>query len=117
MFGFGKPTSLPTPDQALPGRSESMWSLGDHVVLDAPVITPDAPAGFEVAILGLGDSPIPEVIGRLAAVAIASIVVGMAIAAVSQGPALWIASFAMLVALALWMASLATTFGERAATA
>jgi peptide-methionine (S)-S-oxide reductase len=54
MFGFGKPSTLPTPDQALPGRAESMWSLGEHLVLHTPVVTPEAPAGHEVAILGLG---------------------------------------------------------------
>ena len=54
MFGFGKPTTLPTADQALPGRSQQMWSLGRHLVLDAPVVTDDVPEGHEVAILGLG---------------------------------------------------------------
>ena len=54
MFGFGKPATLPTPDQALPGRTESMWTLGEHVVLHTPVVTDEAPAGHEVAILGLG---------------------------------------------------------------
>ncbi|WP_374456050.1 peptide-methionine (S)-S-oxide reductase MsrA [Nocardioides sp.] len=54
MFGFGKPTTLPTPDQALPGRAEQMWRLGEHVVLHTPVVTDDVPAGHEVAVLGLG---------------------------------------------------------------
>ena len=54
MFGFGKPATLPTRDQALPGRTESMWSLGEHVVLHTPVVTDEAPAGHEVAVLGLG---------------------------------------------------------------
>ena len=30
--------------QALPGRAESMWSLGEHVVLHTPVVTDEAPA-------------------------------------------------------------------------
>ena len=54
MFGFGKPATLPTPDQALPGRTQSMWSLGEHVVLHTPVVTDEVPAGHEVAVLGLG---------------------------------------------------------------
>lgn len=54
MFGFGKPTSLPTPDQALPGREQQMWTLGEHVVLHTPVVSDDVPDGLEVAVLGLG---------------------------------------------------------------
>src|SRR4051794_14046244 len=54
MFGFGKPTTLPAPDEALPGRTESMWTLGEHLVLHTPVVSDEAPAGFEVAVLGLG---------------------------------------------------------------
>ena len=54
MFGFGKPTTLPTPDQALPGREQSMWTLGEHVVLRTPVVSDEVPAGHEVALLGLG---------------------------------------------------------------
>ncbi len=54
MFGFGKPATLPTPDQALPGRTQAMWTLGEHVVLHTPVVTDEVPAGHEVAVLGLG---------------------------------------------------------------
>ena len=54
MFGFGKPATLPTPDQALPGREQSMWSLGEHLVLHTPVVSDEVPAGHEVAVLGLG---------------------------------------------------------------
>ena len=54
MFGFGKPTTLPTPDQALPGREQQMWTLGEHVVLHTPVVSDDVPDGLEVAVLGLG---------------------------------------------------------------
>ncbi|HEU4338225.1 MAG TPA: peptide-methionine (S)-S-oxide reductase, partial [Nocardioides sp.] len=54
MFGLGKPTTLPTPDQALPGREHQMWTLGEHVVLHTPVVTDDVPEGYEVAVLGLG---------------------------------------------------------------
>ena len=54
MFGRDK-TTLPTADEALPGRAESPWPLAArHVVLDAPVRTDDVPAGHEVAIFGLG---------------------------------------------------------------
>jgi peptide-methionine (S)-S-oxide reductase len=48
-------TQLPTPDQALPGRSEQSFHIADrHRVLDAPVVTDEVPAGLEVAIFGLG---------------------------------------------------------------
>ena len=41
---------LPTPDQALKGRTEQWFTLADdHVVLDAPVVTnaDNIPEGFE----------------------------------------------------------------------
>jgi peptide-methionine (S)-S-oxide reductase len=54
MFGRHK-TTLPTADDALPGRAESPFPLSDrHVVLDAPVRTDEVPEGHEVAIFGLG---------------------------------------------------------------
>jgi peptide-methionine (S)-S-oxide reductase len=54
MFGFGKPSTLPSADEALPGRDSSPWTLGEHVVLKTPVVSDDVPAGHEVAIFGLG---------------------------------------------------------------
>ena len=46
---------IPTPDLALPGRSERWFSIADrHRVLDAPVVTDEVPAGYEVAVFGLG---------------------------------------------------------------
>jgi peptide-methionine (S)-S-oxide reductase len=54
MFGFGKPSTLPSADEALPGRDSSPWQLGEHVVLKTPVVSDDVPAGHEVAIFGLG---------------------------------------------------------------
>jgi len=54
MFGRHK-TTLPTADEALPGRAEAPSALADrHVVLDAPVRTDEVPDGLEVAIFGLG---------------------------------------------------------------
>jgi peptide-methionine (S)-S-oxide reductase len=48
-------TELIDADQALPGRSERNFPLTDeHVVLGTPVVTDEAPAGFDVAIFGLG---------------------------------------------------------------
>jgi hypothetical protein len=70
-----------------------------------------------IAVLGLGGSPIPDTLGRLAAVAIGAIVVFAVIAAITQGPVLWIAGVALVALLAIWMGGLATTFGERAAGA
>ena len=54
MFGFGKPSTLPTPDQAWRGRDNQPWQLGEHVVLKTPVVTDEVPAGHEVAVFGLG---------------------------------------------------------------
>ncbi|WP_235734949.1 peptide-methionine (S)-S-oxide reductase MsrA [Nocardioides alcanivorans] len=54
MFGR-KPATIPTPDQALPGRTAPWFQLRDkHLVLDAPVVTDEVPDGLEVAIFGLG---------------------------------------------------------------
>ena len=54
MFGRTKST-LPTSDEALRGREARWFGVSErHVVLDAPVITDDVPAGLEVAIFGLG---------------------------------------------------------------
>ena len=48
---------LPTPEQALKGRTEQWFTLAEkHLVLDAPLVTPDSetPEGYEVAVFGLG---------------------------------------------------------------
>ena len=48
-------TTLPTAQEALPGRATSEFVIASkHRVLDAPVVTPTAPEGYEVAIFGLG---------------------------------------------------------------
>ncbi len=49
-----KPATLPTADEALPGRSSRPYPLAErHRVLDAPVEAP-VPDGHEEAIFGLG---------------------------------------------------------------
>jgi peptide-methionine (S)-S-oxide reductase len=48
-------STLPSADEALPGRDARTFPLADrHLVLDAPLVTDDVPDGFEVALLGLG---------------------------------------------------------------
>jgi peptide-methionine (S)-S-oxide reductase len=48
-------TELVSPDQALPGRSERNFHLAEkHLVLGTPLVTDEAPAGYEVAFFGLG---------------------------------------------------------------
>ncbi len=48
-------SSLPSAAEALPGRTTSEFHIADrHRVLDAPVVTPTAPDGYEVAVFGLG---------------------------------------------------------------
>ncbi|MEW6492488.1 MAG: peptide-methionine (S)-S-oxide reductase MsrA [Cyanobacteriota bacterium] len=53
LFGFGKKLSLPSPEQALPGRSESMSVPAQHYVNGNP-LKPPYPAGMEMAMFGLG---------------------------------------------------------------
>lgn len=53
LFGFGKKTSLPTPDQALPGRAEKMPVPERHFVNGHP-LQPPFPEGMETAMFGLG---------------------------------------------------------------
>ncbi|MGL5826737.1 MAG: peptide-methionine (S)-S-oxide reductase MsrA [Nocardioides sp.] len=56
MFSFNRSkTSLPSAEQALPGRTARPFTLADrHLRLDAPLVTDEVPDGFEVAIFGLG---------------------------------------------------------------
>ncbi len=52
FFGTRKAT-MPTPDQALPGRTERMPVPARHFVLDAP-LEPPFPDGMELALFGMG---------------------------------------------------------------
>src|SRR3546814_15394271 len=48
---------IPAPDEALPGRPGQWFELAErHLVLDAPLVTDESniPAGYEVAVFGLG---------------------------------------------------------------
>jgi peptide-methionine (S)-S-oxide reductase len=53
LFGFGKKQSLPTPEQALPGRADSMPVPDRHFVNGNP-LKPPFPEGMEMALFGLG---------------------------------------------------------------
>lgn len=53
LFGFGKKLTLPTPAEALPGRSESMPVPSQHEVNGNP-LSPPFPEGLETAIFGMG---------------------------------------------------------------
>ncbi|MEA5616435.1 peptide-methionine (S)-S-oxide reductase MsrA [Cronbergia sp. UHCC 0137] len=53
IFGFGKKLAIPTPDQALPGRTEIMPVPGQHYVNSNP-LKPPFPPGLETAMFGLG---------------------------------------------------------------
>ena len=53
LFGFGKKLSIPSPEEALPGRSEPMPVPSKHYVNGNP-IKPPFPAGLETAMFGLG---------------------------------------------------------------
>lgn len=53
LFGFGKKLSLPSQDEALPGRSEQMPVPKRHYV-NGNLLKPPFPPGLEQAIFGLG---------------------------------------------------------------
>ncbi|PMB26945.1 peptide-methionine (S)-S-oxide reductase MsrA [Fischerella thermalis] len=53
LFGFGKKLTLPSPEEALPGRAESMPVTNRHYVLGNPILPP-FPEGTEMAIFGMG---------------------------------------------------------------
>jgi peptide-methionine (S)-S-oxide reductase len=53
LFGFGKKSSLPKPEEALPGRSETMPVPASHYVNGHP-LKPPFPDGLETALFGLG---------------------------------------------------------------
>lgn len=53
LFGLGKKSSLPTADQALPGRSQSMPVPAKHHVNGNPLKAP-FPAGMQTAVFGFG---------------------------------------------------------------
>lgn len=53
IFGFGKKSALPTPQEALPGRSEKMPVPASHFVNGNP-LKPPFPDGLETAMFGLG---------------------------------------------------------------
>ncbi len=53
MAGFFKMTRMPSPEDALPGRSEPMVVPDRHFVLDAP-LEPPFPEGMELALFGQG---------------------------------------------------------------
>jgi peptide-methionine (S)-S-oxide reductase len=54
LFNRAKST-MPAPEDTLPGRPERPWALADrHRVLDAPLVTDEVPEGYQVALFGLG---------------------------------------------------------------
>ncbi|BAZ68589.1 MAG: peptide-methionine (S)-S-oxide reductase MsrA [Pelatocladus maniniholoensis HA4357-MV3] len=53
LFGFGKKLTLPSSQEALPGRAESMQVNNHHCVLGNP-IQPPFPEGMETAVFGMG---------------------------------------------------------------
>jgi peptide-methionine (S)-S-oxide reductase len=53
LFGFGKKLTLPTPEQALPGRAEEMPVPERHYVNGNP-LKPPFPEGMEMVIFGMG---------------------------------------------------------------
>ena len=53
LFGFGKKNTLPTADEALPGRTEMMMVPEKHFVNGNP-LKPPFPDGMEQAMFGLG---------------------------------------------------------------
>jgi len=69
-----------------------------------------------VAVLALNAGVIPTTTGWLAVATLIVIVAFSAIAAVTQGPVLWVGGVALIVAISAWIAGLATTFASNAGT-
>lgn len=53
LFGFNKKHTLPTPEEALPGRAESMSVPSEHYVNGNP-LQPPFPEAMEMAMFGMG---------------------------------------------------------------
>jgi peptide-methionine (S)-S-oxide reductase len=53
LFGFGKKSALPNPQEALPGRSTEM-PLGDRHFVNGNPLKPPFPDGLELALFGMG---------------------------------------------------------------
>ena len=53
LFGFGKKTAMPSPEEALPGRTVSMSVPDDHYV-NGKSLKPPFPEGMELALFGMG---------------------------------------------------------------
>jgi peptide-methionine (S)-S-oxide reductase len=53
FFGFGKKSTLPTPDEALKGRAEAIAVPDKHFV-NGNSLKPPYPEGMELALFGLG---------------------------------------------------------------
>jgi peptide-methionine (S)-S-oxide reductase len=53
MFSFSKPMTIPTAEEALPGRQEPLETADTHFVNGAPLHAP-FPHGIETAMFGLG---------------------------------------------------------------
>ncbi|MBW4569984.1 MAG: peptide-methionine (S)-S-oxide reductase MsrA [Tolypothrix carrinoi HA7290-LM1] len=53
IFGFGKKLTVPTPEEALPGRAEEMPLTNRHYVNGNP-LKPPFPQGMEMAVFGMG---------------------------------------------------------------
>ncbi len=53
LFGFGKKLTIPTPEQALPGRAEPIPVPARHFVNGNP-LQPPYPDGLETAVFGMG---------------------------------------------------------------
>ncbi|WP_071517206.1 peptide-methionine (S)-S-oxide reductase MsrA [Geitlerinema sp. PCC 9228] len=53
LFGFGKKTAMPSPEEALPGRDEPMPVPTQHYV-NGNSLKPPYPEGMEMAMFGMG---------------------------------------------------------------
>jgi len=53
LFGFGKKLTIPTPEEALPGRPDEMPVPSAHFVNGNP-LKPPFPEGMELALFGMG---------------------------------------------------------------
>jgi hypothetical protein len=70
-----------------------------------------------VAILSLAGGVLPRPVGWLAVLSLGLIVACSVVAVVTRGPALWVATIGLVVALGAWLAALASALGDAPALA
>jgi hypothetical protein len=91
-------------------------TLEDSLVTGGMGILPVLAWFVLVAVISLAGALLPSTVGWLAVASLAMIVVTSVVAAVTMGPGLWVACFALVAILCAWLASLALVFSASSMT-